>query len=65
MIPYKFELEGYCEGCVNFQPDLESIEINCLSEPEEKALHTIRCGNRQICARVTHLINQGVILNGE
>lgn len=61
MVPYKFELAGYCEGCPYFCTELESIDISTLENPEPRTLYTIRCKNRGICARAIRAVNQVTI----
>lgn len=57
-LPYKFELAGYCEGCPYFCEELESIDVTNLGYDEQRVMHTIRCSNRNVCARVTRVVNQ-------
>lgn len=57
-MPYKFELAGYCEGCPYFEVELDSIDVTKLKDNEQKNLHTIRCHNREACARVLRVVNQ-------
>lgn len=57
-LPYQFELAGYCEGCPYFWEELVSIEVTRLSDSEQKTLHTIRCHNREACARAIRMANQ-------
>lgn len=57
-LPYKFELAGYCEGCPYFWEELDSIDVTKLGDGEQKMLHTIRCHNREACARVLRVVNQ-------
>ncbi|MCB6610202.1 hypothetical protein V3C10_04265 [[Clostridium] symbiosum] len=57
-LPYKFELAGYCEGCPYFWEELDSIDVTKLGDGEQKMFHTIRCHNREACARVAKIVNQ-------
>lgn len=57
-IPYKFELEGYCEGCPYFDSEQKSVGVSRLGERELRALHTIRCHNRDVCERIARISNQ-------
>lgn len=59
-LPYRFELAGYCEGCPYFWEELDSIDATKLSDSEQKMLHTIRCHNRDACARAITMVNQVV-----
>lgn len=57
-LPYKFELAGYCEGCPYFVEELDSVDVTTLEQNEQRVLHTIRCHNRDACARAIRIVSQ-------
>lgn len=57
-LPYKIEVQEYCEGCPYFLPDVESVEYTSLSDDVPKVMHIIHCKNDLVCARVARIMNQ-------
>lgn len=57
-LPFKFELQGYCEYCPEFEPELESEDVTAVTDEMQKVVHTIRCMHRSKCQRAVRTMNQ-------
>lgn len=49
---FSFSLKPYCEGCGDFYPDMESVEITACCDEFPKYLHVISCENAYKCSRI-------------
>lgn len=57
-LPYMFSLQGYCENCPEFVPEVETEEISLLNG-EVQRCHTVSCTKTKMCTRIAdHILNQ-------
>lgn len=57
-LPYMFSLQGYCENCADFIPEVETEELPGVDGAVHRH-HTVSCENSKNCARIAeHILNQ-------